>query len=93
MDVKAYLGYYASNFDTPANQSRKAWVEERTARIVDKKRISVKIVSPQVRINNGQATVRFRQIYASDRLSANSRKTLVLVKQRGKWLIQKESTG
>ncbi|MDO8299967.1 tetratricopeptide repeat protein [Lacisediminimonas sp.] len=92
-DVKAYLGHYAADFDTPGNQSRKAWSDERQARIVGKGRISVRVEAPQVSIENNRATVRFRQAYVSDRLTANSRKTLVLVKQRGKWLIQKESTG
>lgn len=92
-DVKAYLTHYAPDFDTPGTQSRKAWAEERDARIVGKGRISVRVESPQVTIENGRATVKFRQTYVSDRLTANSRKTLVLVKHRGKWLIQKESTG
>ncbi len=92
-DVKAYLGHYAADFDTPGNQSRKAWSDERQARIAGKGRISVGVEAPQVSVENSRATVRFRQTYVSDRLTANSRKTLVLVKQRGKWLIQKESTG
>lgn len=92
-DVKAYLNHYAPDFDTPGNQSRKAWAEERQARIAGKGRINVKIESPQVTVEGARATVKFRQVYTSDRLTANSRKTLVLVKQRGAWLIQKESTG
>ena len=92
-DVKAYLTHYAPDFDPPGTQSRKAWADERDARIAGKGRISVRVESPQVKIENGRATVKFSQTYVSDRLSANSRKTLVLVKHRGKWLIQKESTG
>ncbi len=92
-DVKGYLNHYAADFDTPGNQSRKAWADDRQARIVGKGRISVRVESPQVTVQNDRATVKFRQVYTSDRLSANSRKTLVLVKQRGKWVIQKETTG
>lgn len=92
-DVKGYLNHYAADFDTPGNQSRKAWADDRQARIVGKGRISVRVEAPQVAVQSGRATVKFRQVYTSDRLSANSRKTLVLVKQRGKWVIQKESTG
>lgn len=41
-----------------------------------------------------QATVSFRQTYRSDRLKANSRKTLVLVKSPdGRWQIQQEKSG
>jgi tetratricopeptide (TPR) repeat protein len=92
-DVKGYLNAYASDFDLPAGQSRKAWSEERRARIEDKGRISVKIESPQISINGSSATVRFRQIYDSDRTKANSRKTLVMVKQSGKWHIKQERSG
>jgi tetratricopeptide (TPR) repeat protein len=92
-DVNSYLAAYGSDFDLPAGQSRKAWAEERRARIEDKKRISVKIEKPQVSINGNTATVKFRQIYDSDRLKANSRKTLVLSKQGGKWHITQERSG
>jgi ketosteroid isomerase-like protein len=92
-DVKGYLNAYAGDFDLPAGQSRKAWSEERRARIEDKGRISVKIESPQISINGNSATVRFRQIYDSDRTKANSRKTLVMTKQSGKWHIKQERSG
>jgi ketosteroid isomerase-like protein len=92
-DVKGYLNAYASDFDLPAGQSRKAWADERRARIEDKGRISVKVEAPQVSVNGNTATVRFRQIYDSDRTKANSRKTLVLVKQSGKWHIKQERSG
>ena len=44
-------------------------------------------------INGNTATVKFRQVYISDRLTANTRKTLVLAKQGGKWQIKQETTG
>jgi len=92
-DVKAYLNAYSSEFDLPAGQTRKSWADERRARIEDKGRISVKIETPQVTVNGNTATVKFRQIYDSDRTKANSRKTLVLIKQSGKWHIQQERAG
>lgn len=92
-DVKAYLNAYASDFDIPAGQTRKAWADERRARIEDKGRISVKIETPQVSVNGNTATVKFRQIYDSDRTKANSRKTLVLIRQAGKWQIKQERAG
>jgi tetratricopeptide (TPR) repeat protein len=92
-DVKAYLRAYAGDFKVPNGQSRSAWTEERRARITDKGRINVKIESPQVSLNGKTATVRFRQIYESDRLRANSRKTLVMTKQGGTWQIQQERSG
>jgi ketosteroid isomerase-like protein len=77
----------------PNGQARKAWEEERRSRIAGKGRINVKIESPQVSVNGNTATVKFRQVYLSDQLTANTRKTLVLSKQAGKWKIKQESTG
>jgi tetratricopeptide (TPR) repeat protein len=92
-DVKGYLSHYAPDFEPAGKQSRKAWAEERQARIVGKGRIQVKVEAPQVNLDNGRSTVKFRQQYISDRLTVSSRKTLVLVRHKGKWLIEKESTG
>ncbi|MFC7288192.1 tetratricopeptide repeat protein [Herminiimonas glaciei] len=92
-DVKAYLNAYASDFALPPGQSRKDWADERRARIEDKGRISVKIETPQVTVTGNTATVKFRQIYDSDRTKANSRKTLVMTKQGNKWHIKQERSG
>lgn len=91
--MKNYLGSYSGDFQTPGGQPRKTWEEERRARIVGKNRINVRIETPQVNVNGNTATVKFRQIYQSDRLTANTRKTLVLTKQAGKWQIKQEQTG
>jgi tetratricopeptide (TPR) repeat protein len=66
-DVKAYLNFYGSDFQTPNGESRKAWTDERHSRIAGKGRISVKVEGPQVSIKANTATVKFRQIYVSDR--------------------------
>jgi tetratricopeptide (TPR) repeat protein len=92
-DVRSYLNHYAGDFQVPGGQSRKAWEEDRRARIVGKGSINVRIEAPQVTVNGNTATVKFRQIYVSDRLTANTRKTLVLAKQGGKWQIKQENTG
>jgi hypothetical protein len=46
-----------------------------------------------VSINGNIATVRYRQIYNSDRLTVDSRKTLIFVKQGNRWLIKQERSG
>lgn len=92
-DVKSYLNYYGSDFQTPNGESRKAWAEDRHARIEGKSRINVKLESPHVTISGNTATVKFRQVYTSNRLKASSRKTLVMTKQGGKWQIKQERTG
>lgn len=91
--MKGYLNAYASDFKLPAGQNRKDWADERRARIEDKRSISVGIETPQVAINGNTATVKYRQNYVSDRLKSSSRKTLVLSRQGGKWLIQQERSG
>lgn len=92
-NVKSYLGFYASDFEAPGGLSHKAWMEERHARIAGKGRINVKVESPVVAVNGNTATVKFRQIYVSDRLKVSSRKTLVLIRHGGNWQIKQERTG
>ena len=88
-----FRSHYAKDFQTPKGESRKAWADERRSRIEGKGRISVKIESAKVSVDGSSATVSFRQIYTSDKLTANSRKTLVLTRQDGKWLIKQEKAG
>lgn len=92
-DVKSYLNFYGSDFKTPKGQSRKVWEQDRRARIAGKGRIQVKVEAPQVAVSGNTATVKFRQAYVSDRLTSNTRKTLVLAKQGGKWKIMQEHAG
>lgn len=92
-DVKSYLNFYSSDFQTPNGQPRKAWEDDRHARITGKGRINVKVESPQVTVNGNTATVKFHQVYVSDRLTASGHKTLVMNKHSGKWLIRQERTG
>lgn len=91
-DVKAYLGFYSNDFQTPKGLSFKEWSEERRTRIAGKGHINVRVVTPRVTFEGNTAIVKFRQTYTSDRLDANSRKTLVLIKQGGKWQIKQEQT-
>lgn len=92
-DIKSYLNYYSSDFQPAKGESRKAWAEERTARIVGKGSINVGIQSPKVALAGNTATVKFRQTYVSGSLKSDTRKTLVLNKQAGKWQIKQERTG
>ena len=92
-DTSGYLAFYARDFQLPGGVSRKSWADERRLRIESKGHINVKVETPKVSLDGSTATVKFRQIYSSDRLKANSRKTLILVKQDGKWQIKTERTG
>lgn len=90
-DVDAYLSHYAPDF-APSNMSRSAWAAQRRERIKAPKNISVTAQDIQVTAStNTRATVRFRQIYESDRLKSNSAKTMELGLIDGKWLILRES--
>jgi len=92
-DVKGYLGHYARSFKTPKGESRADWEKDRDQRIKAAKKIEVGVDNPKVTVQGDTATVRFRQAYRSDRLKANSPKTLVLARVDGKWLIEQERVG
>ncbi len=92
-DMSGYLGSYGKEFDTPGNQSRSAWEEERRKRIVGKSKIVVNLSNLAVTVNGNKATARFKQDYSADSLNVSSRKTLELVKSGDRWVIVKESTG
>jgi len=93
-DADAYLAFYAKDFKTPGGESRAEWEKARRSRITAPKSISVAVAQPKVTMNGAnRATVTFRQNYKSDVLKANSRKTLVLVRNDGRWQIVEEKSG
>jgi len=93
-DADAYIAYYAKDFKTPGGEPRDAWEKTRRARVTAPKSISVSLASHKVTMDGAdRATVSFRQNYKSDVLKANSRKTLVLAKSGGRWLIVEERSG
>lgn len=93
-DVKAYLGHYATDFKTPAGISRAKWERERTQRVGKPGSISVVIDNLVVTADGAdKATARFYQDYRSAGYKSTNSKTLVMVRQGGKWLIQQELVG
>ncbi len=93
-DVKSYLGHYARDFDPPKGLNRKAWEEERTQRLTKPGTIEVDLENVKVvSVNGDRATVKLRQHYRSANLSTSSNKTLNLINQDGKWVIQQERVG
>lgn len=94
-DVDAYLAHYAKDFKVPGGESREAWEKTRRARITAPKSITVTVDKPKVDITaDDKATVVFSQTYKSDIVvSAAVPKTIVLVRQDGRWLIQQETSG
>ena len=92
-DAKAYLAYYAADFRTPGGMPRKAWENERTRPMNKLGRLQVEIEDIKVSFADDKATVRLRQHYSSPYLKSTVTKTIVLVKSRGRWLIQQERIG
>ncbi len=90
-DVSGYLAHYAEDFKTPKGESRADWEKARRQRISAPKKIEVEIESPKVSISGeNSASVSFHQVYRSDVIKASGTKTLVMVKNNGKWLIHEE---
>jgi tetratricopeptide (TPR) repeat protein len=94
-NVDAYLSFYGKDFKTPGGEPRAQWEAGRRQRISAPKTITVSVNSPKVSVGaDGQASVTFRQSYASDVVkAASTTKTLVLAKVDGRWLIQQERVG
>ena len=93
-DVKSYLGHYARDFEPPKGLNRKAWEEERTQRLTKPGSIEVELENVKVvSVSGDRATVKLRQHYRSANLSTSSNKTINLINQDGKWLIQQERVG
>ena len=92
-DVKAYLGYYAPDFQTPNGMARKAWETERTQRIDKPGKIQVSIDNVKINVSGDKATAKFRQQYKSATLKSSTSKTVVFVRTANRWLIQQERVG
>ena len=90
-DMDSYLGAYAESFVPSERMSRAKWEIERRQRIVSKKKISVEVRQLKITSDGKSMTAQFQQIYASDNFSGNSRKSLELIKQGGRWLIARET--
>lgn len=93
-NVNAYLGFYASDFQTPNHESRDKWAAMRRERISKPKSIRVDIESPDIHfVDANHVHVNFKQSYRSDNLQATGRKIMTMVKVKTKWLIQEERAG
>jgi type I site-specific restriction endonuclease len=90
-EVDTYLGMYGREFRPPKGESRAAWEKQRRTLIWNKSYINVRAESAEISFRQNRATVRFLQVYLSDRLREESRKTLVFARERGHWRIVQES--
>jgi hypothetical protein len=92
-DMDTYVAAYTRAF-TGSAPSHAAWVKEREARIVPRRRIHVEVSALRVEMHGDRAVAHFDQTYQSDTTNETSRKTLELVRQEGdRWQIEQETAG
>lgn len=88
-----YLAAYTPDY-APKGMSRKKWEKQRMERISRPKTIAVALADFAVSMQDDtHAKVSFSQDYRSDAYHDKVEKTLVLVKQDGRWLIADERPG
>lgn len=93
-DIPTYLAHYHSQFKPEEGWTRSEWERQRRLRIESKHHIEVKVLQPQVRLNDTRATVTFVQLYRADgQRELRARKTLVLQREDSRWLIVQERVG
>ncbi|KAB2969658.1 hypothetical protein [Zoogloea sp.] len=92
-DINAYLAHYAPDF-RPANQvGYNTWQQQRKERLGRPGELSIRISSPEIKINGERATARFVQNYAGGGQRLSEIKTLDLVRNEQRWLIVAERIG
>jgi tetratricopeptide (TPR) repeat protein len=91
-DFDKYLSFYARDFATPKGEPRGNWEAARRERLTTPRIIEVEVVEPKVGITDpSHATVTFKQNYRADTYRSSGRKTLQLVREGERWLIQRET--
>jgi len=90
-DAAAYLSAYAPEFRPQEGGTRAAWEAARRIRLEQTRNVNVTIASPEVVMHDpSHATITFRQHYASETFKRTTMKTLHLVNDGGRWLIERE---
>ena len=92
-DYNAYSSFYARTFTPDGGLSREDWAQLRRGRISNREAINIEIRDLKVQQDGeDRAFARFTQIYSSNVYSDTTQKTLEMIKQDGKWLINRESS-
>lgn len=90
MQIEPYMECYAQSF-TQGSKNWAAWKSYKEGLNKNYSFISVEISDIRINWTETGALVSFRQVYRSDRYSANGEKTLQLVYDDKQWKITKES--
>jgi tetratricopeptide (TPR) repeat protein len=92
-DVPAYLAFYGEEFRPARGKGRKAWEDERQARLTAPSWIKVETNNLSIGVSGDVAEAQFRQLYsASSGFKSNVVKTLRLKQEKGQWKIVEESS-
>lgn len=85
-----YLAAYAADF-RGASASRAAWIRQREARIHKPGSLKISISDAQAQpVADNKVSVQFRQTYRANGYRSTTIKSLLMVLEQGKWLIQEE---
>ena len=88
-DMKTYMSCYSNNFRS-SGLNKTGWRQKKTYLSQKYQYIQVGIDNIVVERTNKKAKVSFFQKYKSDRYQTSGTKTLQLVMEDGKWMIEKE---
>ncbi len=91
-DPERYFARYSARFDPgPRFASVERWKRYKRRVLTNKAFIRIELRDLEFRkLDDGRIEARFTQLYQSDRLSSTDRKRLVLVRENGRWLIERE---
>lgn len=89
-DLAGYLAAYAANY-RGNSPSREAWVKQRETLISKRSALDIRISNARVEpVADNRVRVHFRQKYQAGGYRADTLKSLLMVLDQGKWLIQEE---
>ncbi len=91
--VDDYLSFYAKDFEVPENLDRRAWEEQRRVRLVAPAFITIDIEAREITaLSEHQYRAQFIQHYRSDTYQDTVLKVLELIRENGRWKIQREES-
>ncbi|MEQ1592679.1 MAG: efflux RND transporter periplasmic adaptor subunit [Thiobacillaceae bacterium] len=89
-DLIGYLAAYTGDFHGEKT-SRSDWLKQREARIQKPDALTIRIHDTQVKTLAGnRVRVQFQQTYQAGGYHANTTKSLLMVREKGQWLIKEE---
>ena len=89
-NATAFFARYGADFKG-SSASREEWETLRRPRIEGRQRISIGVLDVRARmVSPVEARVVFRQVYESDAFNENGTKAMFLIKQNGRWIIDRE---